>query len=201
MTETNKIIPVFIISLLVGFSIMAVAQEELPPPPPDDNDNFELSSPDKNKKGWGKSREKNDNTRYRPPMDIMQKMQETMSKEEKKELKKLYRENPEEFRKKMREKFEKILKERREANQKVKELVKKYHSAKDSKEKDKIKDEIKTCIREQFDEKMKINRQRLERSEKHLAELRKKLTERQAKADEIIELRVKDLTKDPSLKW
>lgn len=125
----------------------------------------------------------------------------TLSEQEKAELKKLQQENPEAFREKLKQKIQALKQKKNEENSKLKSLSKKYQEASLPEEKQQVLKQIREITEKQFDQKMETNRKALENIEKRFAELKKKYEEREQKRSEIIESRVLELTKDPSLEW
>lgn len=124
-----------------------------------------------------------------------------LSQEDLEKLKKLSKENPEAFREEIRRKMESKRSELDGQNSKASELAEKFRNALNDTERAKIKGELRDSVKDEFEKKMEINRKRLEQAEKQLGEFRLKLDERKQKADEIIDGRVNDLLKDPSMKW
>ncbi|OGV35205.1 MAG: hypothetical protein A2020_04075 [Lentisphaerae bacterium GWF2_45_14] len=125
----------------------------------------------------------------------------SLSDEEKGKLEKLRKENLEAFKqeiqKLMREKREKKMQE----NAKLQETVRKYREAKTDEEKQQALAELKTETEKEFNSKMEMNRKSIEQTEKRLQEFKKKYEERIQKSSAIIDERVKEITKDPSLNW
>jgi len=124
-----------------------------------------------------------------------------LSQEDLEKLKKLSKENPEAFREEIRRKMESKRSEFDGQNTKASELADKFRNALNDTERAKIKGELRDSVKDEFEKKMEINRKRLEQAEKQLGEFRLKLDERKQKADEIIDGRVNDLLRDPSMKW
>lgn len=124
-----------------------------------------------------------------------------MSPEEIERLKNLHKENPEAFKEEIRKKFQERKCSMGGTSKEVQELIQKYQQAENLDEKENCRNQIRECLRKQFKEKMEINRKRLEETENRIKELREKLEERQKRAEEIIEEHLRDLTKDPDLRW
>jgi lipoate-protein ligase A len=124
-----------------------------------------------------------------------------LSQEDLERLKKLSKENPEGFREEIRKKMESNRSEFDGQNSKASELAEKFRKALNDTEKAKVKGELRDSVKDEFEKKMEINLKRLEQAEKQLGEFRLKLDERKQKADEIIDGRVNDLLRDPSMKW
>ena len=125
----------------------------------------------------------------------------SLSEEEKTEFKKLHEKNPEAFREALNKKMQALKAKKQEDTSKVMDLVKKYNEAQSSGEKNQFQRQIKELCEKQFDERMESNRKSIEHVEQRLTELKKKYQDRVSKKNEIIEQRLKDLTKDPSLEW
>jgi hypothetical protein len=145
---------------------------------------------------------------FPPNFDFMRHAVElNLSDDERAKLKKLAFEKPEEFRSEVGKLFKSLHQKRLDEQRKTLEL-RSYRDAKTQEQKDKALVELKKNVEEQFDKKMEFNRLRLEETERNLqdaqtrlAEFRKKYEERKAKAREIVDERVKELVKDPSLEW
>lgn len=125
----------------------------------------------------------------------------SLSEQEKADLKKLQQENPEAFREKLRQKLQALKQKKNEENSKLKELSKKYQEASLPQEKQEVLKQIRKITERQFDEKMESNKKSIENIETRFTELKKKYEERQLKRSEIIENRVLELTRDPSIEW
>ena len=125
----------------------------------------------------------------------------SLPESERARLEQLKKENPEAF----RTEVQKLVKERKEKrmqeNAKLQELVAKYRETASDEEKQKILAEIRTETEKEFNAKMDANKKFIEQAEKRLEEFKKKCEARIEKASEIIDERVKELTKDPALKW
>lgn len=146
------------------------------------------------------------NGKYKRPKHYprLNKFMESLSDEEKEELRELRQKNPKEFRKKMKQTIHKMRKSKHsnsEADKGLKKLVKKYQTAKNDDQKEKIKSKIREITVQQFEAKMTANQQELERIEQRVKELRDKYELRKKKMDEIIENRVNSLTKNSELEW
>lgn len=131
----------------------------------------------------------------------LRKMLGNMSPEEIERLKNLHKENPEAFKEEMRKRFQEGKCSMGGDSKEVQELIQKYQQTEDIDEKDNCRNQIRECLRKQFRERMEINRKRLEETENRIKELRRKLEDRQKRAEEIIEEHLRDLTKDPDLRW
>ncbi len=123
------------------------------------------------------------------------------SPEEMQELQKLHKENPDKVREEIKKKIAEKRKNWEEENKKMQELSEKYKNASTETEKEEIKNSMREKLKEQFNKKMEMNRKGLEHAEKKLGQLRNKFTERQKKADSIIEEKIRELTRDPDLAW
>jgi len=141
---------------------------------------------------------KKDTTKLLP---LMQKIFDSMTEEEKNELKKLYQENPDKFREKMQDKVAAYKKEQRKTSEELKNLLSKYHSSKDDNEKAALYKQIEASSRKEFLRRMEDNRKRLEVLEKQLKTLRQSYEFRRNNADKIINERVRQLTRDPNMEW
>ena len=124
-----------------------------------------------------------------------------LSQEDFERLKKLNKDNPEAFREEIRKKMESKRSELGEQNGKASELAEKFRKTQDDSEKEKIKNELRNSVKEEFDRKMELNFKRLEQAEKQLGEFKARLDDRKKKTEEIIDGRVNDLLKDPNMKW
>ncbi len=124
-----------------------------------------------------------------------------MSQEEIGKLKAMHDENPEAFRAEMMKRMRERRDEFESKNSKSMELSKKYHSTGDEAEKARIKEELANAVASEFDEKMKKNRERLEKAEKQMHEFKRKIEEREKNRGQIIQDRMDELLKDPDLKW
>lgn len=123
------------------------------------------------------------------------------SPEEIQELQKIRRENPDKMREEIKKKLSEKNKVWEEENKKMRELSEKYRNASSETEKEEIKNSMGEKLKQQFSQKMEMNRKRLEHAEKKLDQLRKKFDDRQKKADSIIEEKIRELTRDPDLAW
>lgn len=161
-------------------SVKAAGSDELPPPPPPGFD-----------------------------YDFMRRAVEmNLSDEDKTALKRMAFEKPDEFRDEIKKRFHAARQKRVEEFRKTSELQKAYRAATTPEERQKALENIKALVKEQFDQKMEMNKRRLAETEanlkdasKRLEEFKRKYEERKAKAAEIMDERVKDLTKDPGLDW
>lgn len=125
----------------------------------------------------------------------------SLSDEERARLEKLRKEDPDAFKAEMQKLKEKAKEQRQQEEAKVRELVKKYREAKTDEEKQKALNEIKAETVKQFNTMMEANKKCIEQTEKSLEEFKKRCEEQMKNSDAIIDERVKDLTKDPALKW
>jgi hypothetical protein len=126
-----------------------------------------------------------------------------LSEAQQAKLKKLQKENPEAFRKEIKILVKKY-KSRHSKAAKQKEidiLVSKYHRSKDNTEKEQLLVQVKEKLTKQFNDKMVNNRRNVERTEERLNELKDQLIKRESNADKIIEERLRELKKDPHLRW
>lgn len=124
-----------------------------------------------------------------------------LTDDEKKELEELRKTDRDGFRKKIRELVKKYKKQLEQEQKEVRSFAKKIRNADTEAEKSKLKEELRSKLRKQFDAKMAINRRNYKQAGKRLEELKKRLDAREAKADVIIERRLQELTEDPDLKW
>lgn len=126
-----------------------------------------------------------------------------LSEEQQTKLKRLQKENPEAFRKEIKNIVKRYKsKQVKAAKQKeIDNLVSKYRESADNAEKEQLLIQIKEKVSEQFNDKMASNRQNIEKTGKRLDELKNQLKKREDNATLIIEERIKELTKDPSLRW
>ena len=124
-----------------------------------------------------------------------------LTEEERNELAELRKTDKEAFRNKIRELAKKYKRQFAAERKQMNELAKKIRKATSEDEKSKLKDELRSILRKQFDAKMAINRRNYEQAAKRLKDLKKRLDARQKKADQIIERKLQDLTEDPDLKW
>jgi len=144
-----------------------------------------------------------------PSYGMMKKLlEQSLSDEDKANLKKMAFENPDEFREEMHKRFQSIHQKRLEDNKKLAELLKACRDASTPEAKQQALDKLRALVKEQFVQKMELNKKRLEETEKNLQEASKRLDEfkrkfeeRSSRADQIIDERVKDLLKDPNLDW
>lgn len=127
-------------------------------------------------------------------------MLQGLSKEEREELKELRKKDPEAFKKAIKEKIAQYQKMKQQEHRQLREMLEKYRTAGED-EKAKYLEQIKAYTKKQFEEKMQRNREHVEQAEARLADLKQKLAEREKKADSIVDERVRELTRDPSLKW
>lgn len=98
--------------------------------------------------------------------------------EEKRELKKLYRNNPEKFRKVIGKKLKAFRKAREEKRIERRSLVKKYHRAKSTSERKRIRATIHSKVKKEYIQRMKNNRQRLAEAEERYNEMKKRMKAR-----------------------
>jgi len=115
-------------------------------------------------------------------------------------LKGLKKSNPEEFRKEINKIADKLRSEHKTQKAKRNELKKQYLEA-NSEEKAKIKEELRKEYKILFDEKMKKNREKYDRAKEKMEEYKQQLEERERNADKIIELKLEEELKNPSLRW
>lgn len=134
-------------------------------------------------------------------MPAWKELMTSLTEDEKTDLKKLQEKSPEAFRDAIKQKLQNIKAKKQEENSKLTELVKKYNETQGSAEKNQLQRQIKELCEKQFDERMEGNRKSIEHVEQRLNELKKKYQDRLSKKNDIIEQRIKDLTKDPSLEW
>ena len=125
----------------------------------------------------------------------------SLPESERARLEQLKKENPEAFRTEVQKLFKERKEKRIQEDAKLQELAAKYREAASDEEKQKILAEIKTETEKEFTAKMEANKKFIEQAEKRLEEFKKKCEARREKASEIIDERVKELTKDPALKW
>ncbi len=162
---------------------VAKGSTELPPPPPGAGEAFNF--------------------------DFMRRSVElNLSDDDKNSLKRLAFEKPDEFRDEMKKRFHAARQKRMEEVRKTNELQKAYRDASSPEDKQKALEAIKALVKEQFDQKMELNKKRLAETEANLKDaqsrledFKRKYEERKAKASEIMDERVKDLIKDPDLDW
>ncbi len=124
----------------------------------------------------------------------------SLSEEEQEKLKGLKKSNPEEFRKEINKIADKLRSEHKTQKAKRNELKKQYLEA-NSEEKAKIKEELRKEYKILFDEKMKKNREKYDRAKEKMEEYKQQLEERERNADKIIELKLEEELKNPSLRW
>lgn len=144
---------------------------------------------------------KDENDKFARRGHRLKKFMESLSDEEKKELHELRKSDHDAFRKKMKQIIRRIHKSKRNNDKGIRKLVKKYHSAGNDKQREKIKSKIRKITIDQFKEKMSDNQKELERIEQRVKELRTKYEVRKAKMDEIIDRRIENLLRDPELEW
>ena len=111
----------------------------------------------------------------------------TLSPEEQRELMKIQRQDPEKFKQLMQAKVEALYKAEQSRRQEQNELVKKYHSAKNPAEKEKIKAELRKKINEDFQKRLAATRRDLETNKKRIARMETELQKREKKRDKIVE--------------
>ena len=128
-------------------------------------------------------------------------IENSFSDSEKAELQKLRSDNPEEFRKKVREKIQAIKEKKAPESAQISDLVEKYNKSASSEEKDNIRKQLRDISAKQFSARMRSNKDKIDLAEKRLADLKKEYEERMKKADDIIDKRVDDLTRDPTVRW
>ena len=144
-----------------------------------------------------------------PNYDFMRRAVEmNLSEDEKNALKRLAFEKPDEFRDEIKKRFQAARQKRMDDFKKTGELQKAYRDAATPDDKAKAFERLKALVAEQFNQKMELNKKHLEETEnslknaeKRLEDFKLKYEERKAKADEIINDRVKELIKDPDLDW
>ena len=116
-------------------------------------------------------------------------------------LKKMRADNPDEFHNEIR----KLLKskalttppgDRREDTQQVRKVVKEFKECQDPAKKEQLKTRIKDEVTKVFEKRMADNKERLERAEQKLSELKGLYEKRRANASQIIEERIRNLTTD-----
>lgn len=91
--------------------------------------------------------------------------------------------------------------EMKKAMEEMQALVKQYREAKDDSAKATLKAQIKTKLEEHFTTRLADAKKRLEFETKRLEDAKKRLADREAKASEIISLRLDEMTRDPDLRW
>ncbi len=133
----------------------------------------------------------------RVPMHLLQ----NLSEKEREQLKKLYKENRKEFYKVIRQKTRELRKKAEAERKKVLKLAAQYRNAKTDEEKKKYLKQIEDYTRKEFNRKMAQNQKMLNQTERRLKELRNRYERRKKAAEQIIQERVKDLTRDPELEW
>lgn len=194
--------------------VQSFADEPPPPPPPNDDMAPSLKATD-GKQGLKGLREMGEQFKGQHPggqeMDfggMKRFLEQNLSEEEKLKLKRLAFDNPDAFREEMKKKFVSFNQHRQEEKKKLSGLQQKYREAATPEARKEAEEQIRAFTKEQFNQKMEMNKRRLDEAErnveeasKRLDEYRKRFEERKAKANEIIEERVKELVKDPSLDW
>lgn len=125
----------------------------------------------------------------------------SLSEEEREKLKNLRKEDPQKFREALREKMKEVHSKKQEQAKKIRDLVSSYKKAESQEEKTEILQRLREETEKEFREKMEINLRRLEESEQKVKKFREKYEMRKKMAKEIIDERVKDLTRDQNLKW
>jgi hypothetical protein len=128
-------------------------------------------------------------------------IEETLSESERSELRKLRAENPEEFRKRIRDKIQALKEKKTPESGQIFELADKYQKTSAPQEREDIRKQLRDLTAKQFQNKMRANKERIDVAEKRLQELKKEYDERMRKADDIIDRRVDDLTRDPTVRW
>ena len=128
------------------------------------------------------------------------KIMSELSKKETLKLRELQKSDPAAF----KQEIVKIIRKYKQAHSRrdseLHTLIKAYKSASDE-ERIEIKKKITAIVRQQFNQKMELNRKNYERASKKLEELKAKLIEREKNAELIIQNRVDMLTRNPALNW
>jgi hypothetical protein len=154
---------------------------------------------------WNKSKERSNNKNTSRQkgggMQRLHMLMSSLSEEDRNELIKLRKEDPRKFRELLQKKAREARQKKQERDKKLKDLVNSYKKAENKEEKSEILQRITEETEKEFKEKMDINLRRLEEAEKKVREFRNKYETRKKKAKEIIDQRVKDLIRDPALKW
>jgi len=117
--------------------------------------------------------------------------------EKAKELKKLREEDPEKFRSEVKKLVQQTRKERIEKQKEFKALLKKYRENPS----DELKAQIKDKLAEQFEMRIEIMKKIVAKNSEKKDKMQERLEKRIANKDEIIEDRLRELTKDPALRW
>ena len=134
----------------------------------------------------------------RPPAFRM--FLESLSEEERAELRRLQKENPQAFREKIRDLTSKYRRKADRNKAKLKKLVAEIRNAR-GEERKRLVDKLSDMVGTEFDKRMENNWKNYEKAAKRLEELRKKLELRKGKRAKIISDRVEELVKDPALRW
>lgn len=116
-------------------------------------------------------------------------------------LKELATQDQEKFRSEIERKFHEKHRFSAEDPQLFQELVEEFRNAKDENSKEKALEKLKKALKEEFDKKMEFNQNRIRQAEKKLQQLKKKFQEREKRCDEIINEKMRELTRDPILNW
>jgi len=148
----------------------------------------------------GAAGDKND-SKAGPHEGMVRQFLSSLPEEEAKKLRKLFAENPEAFKEAMQKKMAEFREKRENENKQLNEFVKQYREAGSPEAKAAALQKIKENVSNEFNRRMEENKKRIDDFDKRINELRNQYKERQAKSSEIIDDRIRELTKDPSLHW
>ena len=130
---------------------------------------------------------------------------ETLKEEEPEEyerLMELRREDPDAFRQEIRERIREKIEDRMpESARECQKLRQKYHEADNDREKEEIREDLEDAVEDAFEERLERQEELVDDLEEKLDKLRDRIRKRKDNKDEIIEVRVEQLTRDPDLRW
>ncbi len=148
---------------------------------------------------------------HRPGMDSLDKenfqferlkfLISSLSPDDLQKLKELSEKSPEAFREAIERRFADRRLNSNEDEKSVSDAVREFREAKDGEAKENATKKLSAALKKQFDKKMDLNKKRIDLAEQKLNELKKKYQDRMEKTDEIIDDKISELTKDPSLAW
>ena len=120
-----------------------------------------------------------------------------LTDEEKEKLKTLQKKNQVAFQTELQALAKKYNLRYSPISKKILDLLNQFHQTEDKDLKKELLASLSEVVRKEFNEQMEANRKNYEKAAQRLEELKKKMEEREEKAEKIISQRVKQLTKNP----
>lgn len=131
----------------------------------------------------------------------LRELMESLPAEERQRLRELHKTDRTAFREELKKIFQKARHESQKEHDELRSLLSDFRDAEFSERKAELKAKLRAITEKQFNQKMASNKKHLEELEKKLETLKRQFEERKKQADDIINARVEELTRDPNLNW